>query len=50
MAEDFVRFTSLLTREEYEILENLADRLKCTRSAAMRLLMETGAKHLKIEG
>lgn len=50
MAEDLIRFTSLLTAEEYRSLADLADRLKCTRAAAMRLLVETGAKHLKIEG
>jgi hypothetical protein len=50
MREGLVRFTSVVTVEEYEILIKLAETLKCSRAAAMRMLIETGAKHLEIRG
>ena len=50
MRDGLVRFSAVLTVEEDGILIELADALKCSRAAAMRMLMETGSKHLKIEG
>jgi len=45
-----IPITVMVTRQEFEILEKLTETLRCSRAAAMRLLIDVGSQHLEIRG